>query len=93
MSIKHLLSYIVRGTSSQALQKLLEMTPSNLKTERRTLQDILANVFDRLLAISFSEDLDTLYQRLNGIWFFHINSSLCCSPEVEVQRVDFRTVS
>ena len=34
MSIKYLLSYIVRGTSSEALQKLLEMTPSNLKTER-----------------------------------------------------------
>ena len=46
MSVKHLLSYIVRGTSSEALQKLLEMTPYNLKTKRRTLQDILANVFD-----------------------------------------------
>ena len=44
MSIKHLLSYIVRGTSSEAFQKLLEMTPYNLKTERRTLQDILTNV-------------------------------------------------
>ena len=70
MSIKHLLSYIVRGTSSEALQKLLEMTSANLKTERRTLQDIFANVFDRLLAISFSEGLDTLYERLNGICFF-----------------------
>ena len=62
---------------------MLEMTPSNLKTERRTLQNILANVFDGLLAISFSEGLDTLYERLNGIWFFHINSILCCSPEDE----------
>ena len=62
MSIKHLLSYIVKGTSSDALQKLLEMTLSNLKTERRTLQDILVNVFDRLLAISFSEGLNTLYE-------------------------------
>ena len=58
MSIKHLLSYIVRGTSAEALQTLLEMTPSNLKTERRTIQD---KVFDRLLAISFSESLDTLF--------------------------------
>ena len=49
VSIKHLLSYIARGTSSEALQKLLEMITSNLKTERRTLQDILTNVFDRLL--------------------------------------------
>ena len=57
MSIKHLLSYIERDTFSEALQKLLEMTLSNLKTERRTLQDILVNVFDRLLAISFSEGL------------------------------------
>ena len=88
MSIKHLLFYIVKDTFSQALQKLLEITPSNLKTERRTLQDILANVFDCLLAISFSERLGTLYERLTGIWFFHINSSLCCSPEVEVQRVE-----
>ena len=70
MSIKHLLSYIVRCTSSEALQKLLEMTPSNLKTERCTLQDILANVFDCLLAISFSEGLATLYERLNEICFF-----------------------
>ena len=45
MSIEYLLSYVVRGTSSEDLQKLLEMTASNLKTERRTLQDILANVF------------------------------------------------
>ena len=45
MSIKYLLSYIVRGTSSEALQNLLEMTHSNLKIKRRTLQDILANVF------------------------------------------------
>ena len=45
MSIEHLLYCIVRGTSSETLQKLLEMTPSNLNTERRTLQDILANVF------------------------------------------------
>ena len=87
MSIKHLFSYIVRGTSSEALQKLLEMTLSNLKTEQHTLQDSLANVFDRLLPISFNEGLGTLYKRLNGIWFFHINLSLCCSPEVEVQRV------
>ena len=43
------------------------MTPSNLKTERRTLQDLLANVFDRLLAISFSKGLDTLYERLSGV--------------------------
>ena len=35
MSIKHLVSYIARGTLSEALQKLPEMTPSNLKTERR----------------------------------------------------------
>ena len=70
MSIKHLLSYIVRGTSSEALQKLLEMTPSKLKTERRTLQDVLANVFDRHLAISFSEGLNTLYERFDGIFFF-----------------------
>ena len=69
MSIKHLLSYTVRGTSSEALQKLLEMTPSNLKKERRTLQGILANVFYRLLAISFSKGLDTFYERLNGIFF------------------------
>ena len=69
MSIKYLLSYIVRGTPSEVLQKLLEMTPFNLKTERRTLQDILANAFDRLLAISFSEGLETLYERLNGILF------------------------
>ena len=27
MNIKHLLSYIVRGTSSEALQKLLDVTP------------------------------------------------------------------
>ena len=27
------------------LKSMLEMTPSSLKTERRTLQDILANVF------------------------------------------------
>ena len=93
MIIKHLLSYIVRGTSFEALQMLLEMTTSNLKTERRTLQDILANVFDRFLAIAFSEGLDTLYERLNGIWFLLINSSLCCSPEVEVQRVEIWTVS
>ena len=92
MNIKQLLSYIVRKTS-EALQKLLEMTPSNLKTEQRTLQDILANVFDCLLAISFSEGLDTLYERLNGIWFFHINSSLYCIPDVEVQRVQIWTVS
>ena len=45
MSIKHLLSYVVRGTSSEALQKLPEMAPFNLRIERRTLQDILANVF------------------------------------------------
>ena len=70
MSNKHLLFYIVRGTSSEALQKLLEMTPSNLKTEQRTRQNILANVFDCLLAISFSEGLNTLYERLNGICFF-----------------------
>ena len=44
MTIKHLLSYIVRGTSSEVLQKLLEMTPSNFKTERRTLRDILQTV-------------------------------------------------
>ena len=50
MSIKHLLSYIVRGTFSEALQKVLEITTSNLKTERRTLQDILPDVFHRLLA-------------------------------------------
>ena len=93
MSIKYLLSYIVRDTSSEALQKLLEMTPSNLKTEQRTLQDILANVFDRLLATSLSEGLDTLYERLNRIWVFHIYSSLCCSPEVEVQRIEVWTVS
>ena len=37
MSIKHLLFYIVRGTSSEALHKLLEMTRSKLKTERRML--------------------------------------------------------
>ena len=67
MSIKHLLSYIVRGLFSEALQKLLEMTPSNLKIELRKLQDILANFFDRLFAISFSKGLDTLYERLNGI--------------------------
>ena len=70
MIIKHFLSYIVRGTSSKALQKMLEMTSSKLKSERRTLQDILANVFNRLLAISFSESLDTLYERLHGICFF-----------------------
>ena len=34
-NIKYLLSYIARGTPSEALQKLLEMTPSNLKTGRR----------------------------------------------------------
>ena len=85
--------YIVRGTSSEVLQKLLEMTPSNLKTKRRTLQNIFANVFDRLLIISFSEGLNTLYETLNGIWFFHINSSLCCSLKVEVQRVEIWTVS
>ena len=68
------------------------MTSSNLKTERRTLLDILANVFDSLLAISSSEGLDTLYERLNGIWFFHINSSLCCSPEVDVLRFEIWTV-
>ena len=90
---KHLLSYIVRSTSTEALQKLLEMTPSNLKTKRRTLQDILVNVFDRLMAISFSEGLATLLERLNGIWLFDINSSLCCSPEVEVQKVEIWTVS
>ena len=67
MRIKHLLYYIVRGTSIEVLQKLLVMIPSNLKTERPMLQDILANVFDRLLAMSFSEGLDTLYERLNGI--------------------------
>ena len=93
ISIKHLVSYIVRGTSSEALQKLLEMTPSNLKTERRTLQNIFANVVDRLLATFFSEGLATLYERLNGVWFFHINSSLCCSPEVKVQWVQIWTVS
>ena len=86
MIIKHLLFYIVRGTSSEPLQKMLDMTPSNLKIERRTLQDILANVFDRLLAASFRE-------RLDGIWFSHINSSLCCTPEVEVQGVEIWTVS
>ena len=88
MSSKHLLSYIVRGIFYEALQKLLEMTPSNIKTEQRMLQDILANVIDRLLAISFSEGLDILYEILNGIWFFDINSSLCCSPEVKIQRVE-----
>ena len=93
MRIEHLSSFIVKGTSSEALQKLLEMIPSNLKTERRTLQDILANVFDRLKAMSFREGLDALLERLNGIWFFHINSSLCCSPKVEVQRVESWTVS
>ena len=82
MSIKHLLSYIVSGTSSEVLQKLLEITPS--ERERRTLQDILANIFDRLLAIYFNEGLDTQNERLNGSWFFYMNSSLCCSPEVEV---------
>ena len=43
------------------------MTPS--KTEHHTLQDILVNVFHCLLAIhiSFSEGLDTLYERLIGI--------------------------
>ena len=45
MSFKHLLSYIVRSTSSEALKKLLEITPSNLKTERLSLQDILVNIF------------------------------------------------
>ena len=69
MSIKPLLFYIVRGISSEALQKLLEMSPSNLKTERLTLQDNLANVFDRLLAISFSEGLNALYERLNCLVF------------------------
>ena len=73
MIITHLLAYIVRDTSSKALQKMLEMTSSQLKTERCTLQDILANVFNRLLGISFSESLDTLYERLHGIWFFLIN--------------------
>ena len=63
MSINNWLSYIERGTSSEALQKLLEMTPSNIKTERRRLQNILSNVFDRLLALSFGEGLDTLYER------------------------------
>ena len=93
MSIKRLLSYIVRSTFCEALQKLLEMAPSNIKTQRRELQDILANVFDRPLAISFSEGLGTLYERLKGIWFFRINSSLCCSPKVEVQKVAIWTVS
>ena len=64
MIITHLLAYIVRDASSEALQKMLEMTSSQLKTERCTLQDILANVFNRLLGISFSESLDTLYERL-----------------------------
>ena len=41
MSIKHLLSYIARGTSSEALQKLLEINPSNLKTKRLMFQDII----------------------------------------------------
>ena len=44
MGIKHILSYILRSTSTEILQKLLEMTTSNLKTERRTLQDILRYV-------------------------------------------------
>ena len=52
MIITHLLAYIVRDTSSKALQNMLEMTSSQLKTERCTLQDILANVFNRLLGIS-----------------------------------------
>ena len=38
MSIKHLLLYIVRGTFSEVLQKLLEMTPSNLKGRATRLQ-------------------------------------------------------
>ena len=73
MSIKHLLFYIVRGTSSEVLQKLLEIIPSNLKIERRTLQYILSNVFDRLLAISFSEGLNTLYEMrdlMESVFFF-----------------------
>ena len=45
----------------------MKITPSNLKTKRRTLQDIPANVFDSLLAVSFREGLDTLYETLNGI--------------------------
>ena len=87
MSIKHLLYYIVRGTSSEALQKLLEMVSFNVKTERHTLQDILANILNRLLTISFGKGLDTLFERLNGICVFYINSSLYYSPEVDVQRV------
>ena len=74
MSIKYLLSYIVRSTSSEVLQKLLEMTPSNLKTERRTLQDARSckRFFYSLLAISLSKGLDLVYERLNRICFFFI---------------------
>ena len=43
--------------------------------------------------MSSSKGLDTFYERLNGIWFFHMSSSLCCSPEVEVQRVQIWTVT
>ena len=56
MSIKYLFPYIVIGTS-----KLLEWPLPNLKIERRTLQEILANVCDCLLLISFSEGLDYSY--------------------------------
>ena len=66
MTIKHLLFYIIGGTSSETL-KVARNDPSNLKTERRTLQDILVIVFNRLLAISFSEGLDTFCERLYRI--------------------------
>ena len=63
MGIKHLLSYIVRGTCFEALRKLLEVTPPPpTKTERHTLQDILANVLVSWLYLSAKDY--TLYERL-----------------------------
>ena len=89
MSIKHLLFYIVRGTSSEALQKLLEMTPSNLKTERRTLK-IFLQTFSIVSCLYPSATVWTHCMR-NSVEssFFHIKSSLCCSLEVEIKRLRY----
>ena len=89
MSIKHLLSYIVPisyiGTSSEAFQKLLEMTSSNLKTERRTLQDIPANIFDRILAISFSEG----FLRVTDFLICNDQSKPAYYSDIVDRKIDF----
>ena len=91
MSIKHLLSYIVRGTSSEALQKLLEMTPSNLRTEVHALKRFCKR---------FWSSPSYILQRRSGhiVWETQWNLVFPYKLEfvlhrVEVQRGEIWTVS